>query len=342
MSEGSLVTAKRITQKDVARLAGVSQAMVSMVVNGAVEGQSVPPETVERVLSAAKKLAYTPNRFAQALKTRRTMTVACVVPDIANPFYPGLIRGVQKTAASNGYDVITVDTDGSPAAERHFLDWARQGRADGVIGVFFTLRATDFAPLLDTGVPVVRVESARKKGGALAIDDIFVDSRQAAMHVVRYLAARGHRRIAMVAGAGGPQSVRVEGYAAALAEEGVKPFVVVDDAFTETGGRRAAEKILASRYRPTAVFAANDLMAIGVMLTLRERNIDVPGQVAVVGFDDILAARLVTPPLTTVAQFQDRMGEKAMAILLERLEGKRTGSGTTHEMPFQFIERGSA
>lgn len=332
---------KRPTQKDVAVRAGVSQATVSMVLNGS-DPTVVSTETRERIVSAAKELGYAPNRFAQALKTRRTMTIACIVPDITNPFYPSLIRGVQKTAQSVGYDVITVNTDGTAALEHHFLVWAREGRVDGVVGVFFTLRARDFAPLIDAGVPVVRIEAAEKRGGELAIDDLYVDSRAAARSVTEYLISRGHRRIAMVAGAGGPQGVRVEGYREAVLDAREDPFVVVEPTFDEVGGFRAAERILDSDFAPTAIFGANDLMAIGVMQALRERGIGIPEQVAVVGFDDISAARLVTPPLTTVKQFQDRMGERAAAILLERLGGTRTQRGTAEMMPFQLVERGSA
>jgi LacI family transcriptional regulator len=330
----------RPTQKDVAIRAGVSQATVSMVLGGATT-QSVSAETVLRIRAVAEELGYVPNRFAQALKTRRTMTIACIVPDITNPFYPGLIRGVQKIAQDRDYDVIAVNTDGIPARERHFLDWARQGRVDGVIGVFFTVRVQDFVPLLDIGIPVVRIESAKKRGGDLAIDDIFVDSHAAAISVTEHLIAKGHRRIAMVAGTGGPQGVRVEGYREVLGRAGIEPLVVIDNAFSEDGGFRAAEAILATGYEPTAIFAANDLMAIGVMQALRERNIAIPSEIAVFGFDDISAARLVTPPLSTVAQFQDRMGEKAAEILIERLSGSRSGKGTIEEMPFQLIERGT-
>jgi LacI family transcriptional regulator, galactose operon repressor len=330
----------RATQKDVARLAGVSQATVSMVLSGG-GVPSISAETWERITRAAQDLGYTPNRFAQALKTKRTMTIACIVPDITNPFYPALIRGIQRVTDPVSYDVIAVNTDGSPERERHFLDWARQGRVDGVIGVFFTLRAQDFKPLVEAGVPVVRIESSKKRGGNLAIDDIYVDSRAAAYSVTEYLIARGHRRIAMVAGKGGPQGVRVEGYRAALADAGDEPFVVVDDEFNEIGGTRAAESILASDYHPTAIFAANDLMAIGVMQALHDRNIAVPKDISVAGFDDISAARLVTPPLTTVAQFQNRMGVRAAEILLDRLRVGNLGAGTTEEMPFRLVERGS-
>lgn len=331
---------KRTTQRDVARRAGVSQAAVSLVLNGSGK-PSISAETWQRITDAARELGYAPNRFAQALRTNRSMTIACLVPDITNPFYPALIRGVQSVTDGANYDLITISTDGLPDRERHFLDWARQGRVDGVIGVFFSLRARDLKPLVDGGVPVVRIESAKKHGGEIPIDDIFVDSHAAALAVTRYLIGRGHRRIAMVAGRGGPQGVRVEGYRQALSEAGGEPHVVIDDEFSEIGGVRAAKAILASGYRPTAVFAANDLMAIGVIQALREEGMVVPEDVAVAGFDDISAARMITPPLTTVAQFQREMGAKAAQTLMERLRGSRHGRGTALEVPFSLVERAS-
>lgn len=331
---------RRATQRDVARLAGVSQATVSIVLTGA-STPSISADTWQRITNAARELGYTPNRFAQALRTNRSMTIACLVPDITNPFYPALIRGVQSVTDGANYDLITISTDGLPEREQHFLDWARQGRADGIIGVFFTLRAQDLKPLVDGGVPVVRIESAKKRGGEIPIDDIFVDSHAAALAVTRFLIARGHRRIGMIAGRGGPQGVRVDGYRQALVEAGGTPQVVLDDEFSETGGSRAAKAMLASGERPTAIFAANDLMAIGVIQALREADIAVPGDVSVVGFDDISAARMITPPLTTVAQFQRDMGAKAAQTLMERLSGARQGAGTALEVPFSLIERAS-
>ncbi|TXI10412.1 MAG: LacI family transcriptional regulator [Rhizobium sp.] len=329
----------RATQKDVAKAAGVSQATVSMVLSGG--GASIPADTWERITKAAKDLGYVPNRFAQALKTSRSMTIACIVPDITNPFYPSLIRGIQSVADGQSYDVITVNTDGTPERERHFLDWARQGRVDGVIGVFFTLKATDFSPLVGAGVPVVRIESSKKRGGDIPVDDIYVDSRAAAQAVTEYLLRLGHTRIALVAGRGGPQAHRIDGYRAALADVGHPDHVVIDDEFSEMGGIRAAERIQGGDFQPTAIFAANDLMAIGVMQSLRERRIRIPEDIAVVGFDDISAAKLVTPTLTTVAQFQWKMGERAAQTLMDRLRGDKTGAGTAVEMPFDLVVRGS-
>lgn len=330
----------RPTQKDVAEKAGVSQATVSMVLNNT-GTLTVSAETVERIRAVAKAMGYRPNRFAQALKTSKTMTVACVVPDITNPFYPKLIRGVQNVARARNYDVLTVDTDSSEKRERQFLSWAMQGRVDGVIGVFFHLRVPELSALLDADIAVVRVESSKKTGGPKPIDDIFIDSKAASMAVTKRLWQAGHRRIAMVAGAGGPEHVRIEGYRDQLSIFGADPHIVVDEAFNEIGGLRAGERILDSGFAPTAIFAANDLMAIGVIRALKERNLDIPKDVAVFGFDDIPAANLVSPPLSTVTQFQEDLGEKAATILLERLAGERKGAGSTHEMPFQLIERAS-
>ena len=330
---------RRATQNDVAQLAGVSQAAVSMALSGA--HAEIPADTFERISAAAKQLGYVPNRFAQALKTNRTMTIACMVPDITNPFYPALMRGIQSVSEAQGYDVIAVNTDGLAERERHFLNWSLQGRVDGVIGVFWTLRAEDFRPVVSGGVPVVRIESGRKGVGDIPLDNIYVDSRAGSFAIVRALVAKGHQRIAMIAGRGGPQGVRVDGYSAALIEAGGSPDVVLDDAFNEEGGFRAAQAILSRKVRPTAIFAANDLMAIGVMQALRMGGVNIPGDIAVAGFDDISAARLVSPALTTVAQHQHEVGIRAAEILMDRIKGRVTGMGTALEMPFTLIERGS-
>lgn len=330
---------RRATQKDVALLAGVSQATVSMAVSGA--ASNIPADTLEKIAAAARELGYVPNRFAQALKTNRTMTIACVVPDITNPFYPALMRAVQSVCEAGNYDVIAVNTDGLAAREERFLQWARQGRVDGVVGVFWTLRATDFKPLIDSGVSVVRIESARKSSGTIPLDNIFVDSRAGSFAMAQYLIGRGHARIAMIAGQGGPQQVRVEGYAEALTRAGLIPDVVMDEKFSEEGGLRAARAILARPLRPTAIFAANDLMAIGAMQALREAGLRVPQDIAVAGFDDISAAQLVSPALTTVAQFQSDLGLRAAQILMDRMTGKGSEGGTALEMPFRLIERQS-
>jgi len=342
MSGPSLMSYQRVTQREVARLAGVSQATVSMVLSG-VQGHSIPSETFARVVQVARELGYVPNRFAQALKTKRTMTLACVVPDVANPFYPSLVRGIQSVADTAEYDVIVINTDGSPVREKRFLDWSLRGTIDGVVGVFFTLRAPDFAPLAQAGIGIVRIETSGKREGPLPIDSLFVDNVAAAAAATRYLIQRGHRRIAMIAGVGGPEGKRTSGYLQALGEAGLTPQLASYGDFNEAGGYLATQNILAASSRPTAIFAANDLMALGAMAAIREASLSIPDDVALIGFDDIFAARVVTPQLSTINQFQQTLGRVATEMVLQRLnELPRDVPGRQREMPFELVLRQSA
>ncbi len=333
---------RRVTQHEVARAAGVSQATVSMVLAGG-QGHGIPQETFDRVMKVAADLGYVPNHAAQALKTSRTMTIACVVPDVANPFYPSLVRGVQLVADAAGYDVIVVNTDGLAARERRFLDWSLRGAIDGVVGVFFTVRAPDFAAMAQAGIGVVRVETSPKRGGSLPIDNLFVDNVAAVATATRYLIERGHRRIAMIAGNGGPEGIRALGYFDASRQAGLTPQLATYGDFNEEGGWRATKDVLAADPRPTAIFAANDLMALGAMKAIREEGLRIPDDVAVMGFDDIFPSSVVTPPLTTISQFQENLGRVGAQMVLQRLnELPAAAPGRNREMPYQLVKRQSA
>jgi len=187
----------------------------------------------------------------------------------------------------------------------------------------------------------VRLEASVKKGGAIPVDDVYVDNFNAARDLTRFLIDKGYKGIGMIAGRGGPQSVRVDGYLSALGPLRLRPQVELDDAFTEGGGARAAARLLDSGGSVGAIIAANDLMAIGAMHTLADRGISVPDEIAVAGFDDISASRLVSPSLTTVRQHQETMGAEAARILLQRLDGTIEGPGTARPHPYEIIERSS-
>jgi LacI family transcriptional regulator len=330
----------RPTQKDIAKLAQVSQATVSLVLNG-ISDASVPRATQVKVLHAAKSLGYVPNRVAQSLRTQQTKTLACIVPDITNPFYPALERGAQKSAESNGYDVLIYNTDGLLAKERRCLDRLLEGRVDGVIGVFFHLTAVDLRPLLERKIGVVRIEANPKKTGPWPLDNLFVDNVSGAKAATQYLIQCGHRRIAMIAGAGGPERNRVSGYLQALNEAGLEPQLVSHGDFNEESGYRLTKEILGGA-RPTAIFAGNDLMAFGAMSAIREAQLTIPDDIAVMGFDDIFAARFVTPPLSTVNQFQYELGRVAAEMVLERINKlPAETSGQQRQMPFEVVKRQS-
>ena len=333
----------RPTQADVARLAGVSQAMVSYVLNdNAVI--VVPAETRQRIMEVIDRLGYVPDRAAQSLRTRKTYTIACIMPDITNPFYPAFERGIQNVAERHGYDLITYNTDGLAEKERACLRSVQRGRVDGVIGVFFHLTAAHLRPLLDRDAAVARLEARRPETGPLPLDNLYVDNAAAARDVVSYLIDRGHARIGMIAGQQGPRGPRVLGYRAALDDHHI-PYddtLIRGGDFAEEGGYQGARELLALSPRPTAVFAANDLMAMGALIALREAGLGVPGDVAVVGFDDIPFARLVSPPLTTVAQRGDEIGRRAAEMVFERLSGAAPPEGRCEEMPYKLVVRASA
>ena len=171
-----------------------------------------------------------------------------------------------------------------------------------------------------------------------------MDNRAAVREAVNFLIAKGYRRIGMLAGSSGPATLRVAGYRQALAEHGLAldPQLVCVDDFTEAGGYRAMGQLLTVSPPPDAVFAANDMMALGALVAIRDAGLRIPEDVALVGFDDIPIDRLVTPALTTVTQFQSRLGRRAAELLLERVQGKAPAGGRSVEMPFEIVVRESA
>lgn len=335
---------KRPTQMDVARLAEVSQPVVSYVLSGDARA-SVAAETRQRVLDAIEQLGYVPHHAARSLRGQRTFTIAGIIPDITNPFYPAFERGIQDVAEAAGYDLITYNTDGLLEKERKSLRSALAGRVDGIIVTPFQIPLTECVPLVDNGVAVVAFSLETPPPGA-ALDTFAIDSAAAATTAVTYLIERGHRRIGMVAGEENtpPRELRVRGYREALSARGLlfDSMLVRGSDFNEAGGYQAARELLRLSARPTAIFAANDLMAFGAMAAIREAGLRIPDDVAIVGFDDIPAARLVEPPLTTIAQYPERLGARAAELLLERLRAETQPAGRHVPMPFDLVVRASA
>ena len=281
----------------------------------------------------------------RSLRQRRTNTIAGVIPDITNPFYPAFERGIQDVAERSGFDLITYNTDGKMEKERKFLQSALAGRVDGVIITPFHLPLTECLELVRAGVAVVALTSEPPIAEP-PLDTLAIDSVAAARAAVMYLIERGHRRIGMVAGEAGtpPREDRVRGYEAALAEHGLlyDRMLVRGADFTEAGGYGATIELLRLSERPSAIFAANDLMAMGATAAIRGAGLRIPEDVAIVGFDDVPAARLVEPPLTTVAQYPERQGACAAELLMERLAGEGPAEGRRVSMPFDLIVRRSA
>lgn len=307
-----------VTIRDVAEAAGVSVATVSRVVSGS--RHRVSAATRSRVLAAVARLRYQPNLVALGLKKRVTHTIGLIVPDISNPFYPAIARGIEDVANRAGLAVLLCNTYEDLAKERSYLMLLRNRMVDGLIFATVGANTKHLRMLRRERVPAVLVARAPE---GVKMDAVLVDNRRGEREATEHLLRLGHRRVAFI---GGPAALpvageRLAGYRDALAAAGIgaDPALVADGAFRAEGGAAAVGTLLRRRAAFTAIVASNDLMAIGAMEELRRRGRRLPDDVAVVGFDDITFASLVEPPLTTVAQPKYRMGTLAMERLLELL-----------------------
>ena len=309
------------TIRDVAREAAVSVASASRALNG---HAAVLPATRERILTAACALDYVPHAGARSLSMARAHALGVVLPDLHGEYFSELVRGMVSAARARGVQLMLSNMHADPAQATAALR-AMRGRVDGLV-----IMAPDIAPdtlesRLPLGLPTVLIN-------APALGDrpsLQVENRAAAIAMVRHLVATGRRRITHIAGPpiNREAVARHEGYLAAIAEAGITARVLDGD-FDESAGLAAARAIAAEPDAFDAVFAANDNMAIGCMLGLREAGIAVPGRIAVAGFDDIPAARLITPALTTVRVAIADLGERAIARLVRAIAGE---AGADHQ-----------
>ncbi|TDC32362.1 LacI family transcriptional regulator [Micromonospora sp. 15K316] len=312
--------------KEVARHAGVSLGTVSNVLN---RPDMVSPTTRQRVLDAIAELGYVRNDSARQLRAGQSRTIAIVVLDVANPFFTDMVRGAEQVVEETGAMLIVCNSGEDSARERRHLELLEEQR---VRGVLITPVGDGPQPhlekLIDRGIPVVLVDrgTGRASRCSVAVDDV-----QGGRLAMDHLLDQGHRRIAYV---GGPLSIaqvaeRHAGAAAALEDRdtGAELRVAATTSLTVTAGRRAAEELLAlpARQRPTAVFCANDLLALGVLQELTARGVRVPADIAIVGYDDIEFAAAAAVPLSSVRQPREQLGRTAAELLLEEAE-----HGTAH------------
>jgi LacI family transcriptional regulator len=310
------------TIKDVAALAGISYTTVSHVVN---KTRPVSEEVRVKVEAAIKSLDYVPSAVARSLKAKSTATIGLLVPNSLNPYFAELARGIEDYCERNGYCVILCNSDDDPDKQRNYLRVLLEKRIDGLI-VASAGGDTGLVQSL-TGVRTPMVMVDRGLDGVDA-DLVRIDHEYGAYLATRHLLELGHRDIATI---GGPAStsvaqMRLAGYRRALKEAGIEVprERMLESDFTSTGGYNAAA-ILLEGNPPTAIFAGNDMIGIGVLRAAAERNVRVPSQLSVIGFDDIQMSRYVYPALTTVGQSILQLGEMAAEVLLQRI--------TTPDMP---------
>ncbi len=327
----------RVTLRDVARRVGVHPSTVSRALNPSTRSM-VTPEIARRVEDAAHELGYRPNPIAYGLKTNRSLTVGVVIPDLTDPLFPPMIRGIEDTLARAGYTAIVANTDNDRARERVILERMRGRLVDALI-----LGSTRRGDVLGgDDVPVVLINRSIDAGGVTAVVS---DNAGGMRKVVDHLVALGHRRIAHIAG---PRflttgNARDEAYRAAMKGHGLaagRDLVAYSESYSRDEGRRALSLLLETGHRFSAVVAANDLLALGCYDALRAAGLNCPRHVSVTGFNDMPLVDMMDPPLTTVRIPQYDMGAEAARAVLDKLNGAADGPQTI-VLPSALVVRGS-
>lgn len=311
-----------MTIRDVARHAGVSPATVSRVLNHS--SHPVSEQGRRRVLAAARRLSYIPNLLARSLLTRETAAIGVLIPDVSNPYYAAILRGVEDTIGPSGRTVILCNTDRNPEKQRLYLRALMERRVDGILIAGGSFGRAE-AEITGGSLPLVMIGRHRARFPSVRIDNV-----AAGAAATRHLLALGHRRIACLAGPRYSLTAadRVKGYTGALraAPLPVDRRLVVEVGFAPVGLAGVMERLFAMPDCPTAIVAPNDQVAIGVIRALYERGLRVPGDVSVVGFDDTPLASFVVPSLTTVAVPTHDLGRVAVELLLAVLDGESVKS----------------
>jgi LacI family transcriptional regulator len=328
---------KRPTLRDVAELAGVSRATAARVVNG--DNDLVREQTRQRVMDAVEQLRYERHAVAGSLRSDRTYMIALSIPDITNPFWPDVARGVQDTFEQAGFTVVLMNSDWNTEREAKHLRRMRQSQFDGLI---INPTAVSLKELMSLRLPAIILGGGANYPG---LDAVGSDTARGAEDALQYLWSLGHRRIGLIAG----QSIRRktrsrhETYLDFLKSHGVEvdESLVVEGDFTERDGFEGMRQLLTQDKPPTAVFAANDIIALGALKAAQALQCRVPDDVSIIGMDDIYAAALTSPALTTVAKPKYDIGVRAAQLLLQRLQDDAPGQGRHELLPCSLVIRES-
>ena len=324
--------------KDVARAAGVSTATVSHVINGT---KYVTDETRKRVLDAVERCEYHPNAHARSLASGRSNMLGLLVSDISNPFFPEVVKSIEAAAFERGYNVILLNTNYDPRRAAEYVRRLVELKMAGVALMTSELDYELFKEIARRQVSIV-FDSADIAGERMS--NVCVDYAAGIEEAVRHLVSLGHRRIAHIAGSSRIPSgvIRRDAFlyfmARYLPDE--PPPAVYEGDFRLDGGRRAASEILAAAELPTAVVVANDMMALGAMREFRKAGLSIPGDISLVGFDDIAFAALSEPPLTTVCSPRAEIGRRVVEALVNMIEHPER-KGSELRIPTHLITRDS-
>ena len=325
------------TIRDVAKLAGVSVATVSRVLN---KNGYVNKETEQKVTTAIQQLQYEPNAVARGLAGKKTGTIALILPDISNPFFPEMARGVEDVAHQLGYTVILCNSDDQGVKERSYIEVLKKKYIDGIIFASNTLDEADVEAMQKNDLPLVILDRAPIQDSFSVIRSKNYEGAQLA---VKHLLEIGCKRIAHIYG---PQEFdtakeRMTGYEDAVREmPWYSPSLMVPGNFRIDGGMRAIEVLMSRHPDVDGIFAGNDLMAVGALKALYRLGKKVPDEVAICGFDGIALTEITEPEITTVAQPIYEMGSLAAKVLIEKITAT-VKANPIHEMDVRLIQRGS-
>lgn len=317
--------------RDVAKLANVSKSTVSRVLNN---NSNVSEETRKHVLRVIEEKGYTPNLIAQSLKTKRTKTIGIVVPDIGNPFYYEILRGIEKVLDRYDFNMIFCNSEYDPAKElRYFLLLASR-KVDGIIAALCSEESRSVKPLMDTNVPFVLLDVMQKHERTSLV---FVDHFKVSHTATFYLIRCGHERIVAIDALREPytESSFVRGYRKAMEESGlpIAEGFVQETSADISGGYQAIKRLVSAGVEFTAVVCICDLVAVGVYRAAKELRLRVPENISVIGNDDIPLAKYLAPPLTTVHQPKYKLGYKSAKLLIEHIQ-----SGTHDNEKVKIVE----
>lgn len=330
---------RAVTLQQVAEAAGVHAATVSRALNPATQSK-VNEETASRILEISKKMGYRGNPMARALRTSRSMTVGVLIPDLTNPFYPPLVRGIDDGLDTMGYVPLLANSDDSPIRELTLLESMRDRHVDGFI--IATARVSDPAiqSIVAEGLPVVLVSRTVK---GLKVPAVTLDDELAIEMAVDHLVDLGHRSIGHIAG---PQDsttglMRKAGFLRACRSRGIKNTAIVETTrFNEEQGRIACGRLL-DRYSVTAIVASNDLIALGCLATFAERGLNCPQDISLIGVNDMAYLDRIAPPLTTIHTETYQMGLNAAQLLLSIIGGRKSSAVESRILQPQLVLRKS-
>ncbi len=328
------------TVADVAKKAGVSTMTVSRVING---GVGVRPETRRRVESAVAELDFVPNGVARGLMTRKTGTLGLIVPDIVNPFFTMVVRGAETVARRAGYRLLLCNSEADVGQEREYVEHMISHRVEGLLIAPSGDRSkANLSLLIRRRVPFVLID---RSVAGLKCDLVHADSVAGAKKLVNHLLSLGHQRIAVIIEADDVSTARerLQGYREALKEANLKfaPEAIIRTTADRAGGYAAMRQILELKPQNTAVFAVNNMTALGAMQALRERGLSVPNDIALVCFDDVEHLAVLSPFLTVVNQPTELFGAHATQLLLDRIVNDDGGQRRSIVLPTELLVRES-